>query len=250
MSPRKAATAILIHGAWQGSWVWARLLPFLESAGINAIAIDLPGNGSDETPLHAVSLDLYLAHIARVAAAISGPLALVGHSGGGLVATAAAKALSGKVDRVAYVAGMMLPSGMSFSDLMKAENASERGLAGIGPHLVWSDDRLSTTVPPEAAADIFLGGLPRDEAISAAARLTPQSQGGRDIAAAWTASGFGKLPRLYVECLADRSVSIELQRRMQELVPGAARVSLDTDHAPQVSAPEKLAEALVPFLKG
>lgn len=249
MPPREAASAILVHGAWQGSWVWSRLLPLLKEAGIDALAVDLPGNGTDATPLHAVTLDLYVAHVASVARSLEGPVALVGHSGGGIVATAAAEALAGKVDRVAFVAGMMLPPGMRFADLLRQEHAAERGLAGIGPHLVWAADGLSTTVPPEAAADIFLGGLPREQAIAAAASLTPQARGGRDIAAAWTAQRFGSLPRLYVECLRDRSVAIALQRRMQDMVPGAARVSLDTDHAPQVSAPHQLAAALAPFLR-
>ena len=40
---------ILIHGAWQGSWVWARFTPYLEAAGLAAHAVDLPGNGVDGT---------------------------------------------------------------------------------------------------------------------------------------------------------------------------------------------------------
>jgi alpha-beta hydrolase superfamily lysophospholipase len=38
---------ILIHGAWQGSWAWARFTPYLEAAGFITRAIDLPGNGVD-----------------------------------------------------------------------------------------------------------------------------------------------------------------------------------------------------------
>jgi pimeloyl-ACP methyl ester carboxylesterase len=48
----------------------------------------------------------------------------------------------------------------------------------------------------------------------------------------------------------DRSVLLPVQRRMQDLVPGAARVTLDAGHAPHVGQPARLAEVLVPFLKG
>jgi pimeloyl-ACP methyl ester carboxylesterase len=52
---------ILIHGAWQGSWVWDRIIPTLaRSAGITSVAIDLPGNGTDGTKAADVSLDLYV----------------------------------------------------------------------------------------------------------------------------------------------------------------------------------------------
>lgn len=250
--PQPEATAggavVLIHGAWQGSWVWARLTPILEAAGLAPVAIDLPGNGMDDTPAEAVTLDLYVAHIAEIVSALPGPVALVGHSGGGLVATAAAEALTGKVNRVAYVAGMMLPSGMSFGDLLADMKAAEKGLVGIGPHLVWSPDGLTSAVPAEAAADIFLSDMARAEALELAAKLTPQPQGGRDIRTEWTKDRFGALLRLYVECAGDRSLALPVQRRMQELVPGATCITLDTGHAPQASAPERLAAALIPFL--
>ena len=48
----------------------------------------------------------------------------------------------------------------------------------------------------------------------------------------------------------DRSVVLLAQRRMQELVPGAIVKSLPTGHAPQLSNPPLLAEALIPFLSG
>src|SRR5581483_7678514 len=59
--------AILIHGAWQGSWVWDRLIPLLaRSAGIVPVAVDLPGNGKDGTRPADVSLDIYVSHVGSV----------------------------------------------------------------------------------------------------------------------------------------------------------------------------------------
>jgi pimeloyl-ACP methyl ester carboxylesterase len=63
-----------------------------------------------------------------------------------------------------------------------------------------------------------------------------------------SAERFGRVPRLYVKALDDRSVILAAQRQMQRLVPGARVVSLPTGHAPQFSAPERLAGAIVPFL--
>lgn len=245
-----AGTVILIHGAWQGSWVWARLAPRLEAAGLHAIAVDLPGNGADGTPPQTASLEGYVAHLGTVIAAQPGPVALVGHSGGGVVATAVAERFCERVERVAYVAGMMLPPGIGFGDVLNQMRAAENGLLGIGPHLVWSQDGRVSSVPVEAAADIFLNDVPRDEALRLARSLTPQGEAGRAIATDWTPQRFGTLPRLYVECTHDRSVLLQVQRRMQTLVPGATRIPLDADHAPHVSQPKRLAEVLVPFLKG
>lgn len=245
-----AASVILIHGAWQGSWVWARLVPYLEGAGLRTIPVDLPGNGADGSSPESASLARYVEHVGAIIAATTSPVALVGHSGGGVVATAVAERFRERVERVAYIAGMMLPPGMGFGDVLNDMKAAETGLLGIGPHLVWSDDRRVSSVPTEAAADIFLNDVPRDEALRLAGGLTPQGEGGRAISTTWTPGRFGTVPRLYVECADDRSVLLPVQRRMQELVPGAARVTLDAGHAPHVSQPARLAEVLVPFLKG
>lgn len=242
--------AVLIHGAWQGSWAWDHLVPLLEAAGIPTLAVDLPGNGSDGTDDSEITLDAYLAFFDRLLESLPGTVSLVGHSGGGLVATAVAEAFRERVSRIAYVAGMMLPPGLSFAAL-QAEMESEVGPApGISGELVWSADRRVSTVPRAAAKAIFFSDCTDDLASLAADRLTPQPEGARAISVATTPDRFGTLPRLYVEATEDRSVLLPLQRRMQALVPGARVVSLPTGHAPQLSAPDLLAQALIPFLQG
>ncbi|OOL30622.1 hypothetical protein GQ85_18710 [Rhodococcus rhodochrous] len=50
--------------------------------------------------------------------------------------------------------------------------------------------------------------------------------------------------RLYVEATLDRTVPLVAQREMQRLVPGARVVTLDTDHAPQLSARDELVDGI------
>lgn len=248
--PEKATAdpAVLIHGAWQGSWAWNRFLPFLAEARIPAITVDLPGNGSDATPAEAVDIGLYVDHIGRILDGISGQVSIVGHSGGGVIATAVAECYPEKVSRIAYVAGMMLPAGMSFGDLQRELAGPDAPPSGITGHLVWSEDRLTNWAPRDKALEIFYHDCDPATAEWAVDRLTPQPVGGYTLIARPTPARFGRIPRLYIEAVQDRSVLIAAQRRMQELVPDARTVSLDTGHVPQLSAPEKLAEALIPFL--
>ena len=241
---------VLIHGAWQGSWSFAVLTPFLEAAGFAVHAVDLPGNGSDATPPEAVSLDLYVAHVVAEIARLGRPVALVAHSGGGVIASQVAETVPDMVTRIVYIAGMMLPDGMGFSDLIADLLADYPEVSGIGPHLDWSADRLTSRVPEAAALAFFFDDCPPAAARAAARALTPQPEGGRAVRPHLTAARFGRVPRLYVEARADRSVVPILQRRMQALVPGAAIASLPTGHAPQVAAPRLLAETLLPFLSG
>ncbi|MGI9210009.1 MAG: alpha/beta fold hydrolase, partial [Rhodococcus sp. (in: high G+C Gram-positive bacteria)] len=116
---------------------------------------------------------------------------------------------------------------------------------GISKWLQVTADGRGTVVPPEAAAAVFFHEADAVDAMEAARRLRPQLEAARLMAPIWTADRFGSLPRLYIEALRDRSVPLAAQREMQRLVPGATVVSLDTDHAPQLSARTELARALV-----
>jgi pimeloyl-ACP methyl ester carboxylesterase len=239
---------ILIHGAWQGSWAWSRFTPFLQAAGFVSQAVDLPGNGVDGTDPAEITFESCLAYLDRVVRGFNRPVSLVGHSGGGLLATAFAERWPERVARLVYVAGMMLPGGESFEDLVKSISPQYPEASGIWPHLEWSADRRVSRVPAAAAIAFFLQDCPHTEAAAAAAQLTPQGEGGRAVTTPATAGRYGRIPRLYVEALQDRSVIPQVQRAMQARAPGALVVSLPTGHAPQFSAPALLAEAIIPFL--
>ncbi len=223
-------------------------MPYLAAAGLDAHALDLPGNGTDDVDPAAVSLDLYVGSVVRRLNAIDGRVSIVAHSGGGIVASQVAQIRPDKVERIAYVAGMMLPDGAAFAEVVAPVIEHDPGAAGIGPHLVWSDDRLTSRVPPVAAKHVFFHDCSARAAETAAGRLTPQPEGGRAVRPRLSPDRFGQVPRLYVEAEADRSVVLAVQRRMQALVPGAKVASLPTGHVPQLAAPKLLADRLIPWL--
>ncbi len=239
---------ILVHGAWQGSWAWTRIVPCLEAAGFVTHAVDLPGNGADGSDPAEVTFETCLQHVYEAVHALGRPVSLVGHSGGGLLITAFAERWPASVSRLVYIAGMMLPGGESFEEIVKSVSPQRPEAVGIWPHLVWSADGLTSRVPAEAAVAFFLQDCSEEDAAAAASRLTPQGEGGRAVRTPATAGRYGRIPRLYVEALEDRSVILPVQRAMQARAPGALVVSMPTGHAPQLSAPSDLAEAIIPFL--
>jgi len=55
---------------------------------------------------------------------------------------------------------------------------------------------------------------------------------------------YGRIPRVYIECLQDRAVTLQLQRRMIRESSCEKVISLDTGHSPFFSQPELLAQSL------
>jgi pimeloyl-ACP methyl ester carboxylesterase len=233
----------LVHGAWQGAWAWETIVPRLAARGHRAVAVDLPGNGCDQTPPAAVDVGLYGQHVAAIIDGIAGPVALVGHSMGG---TAVAQACELRPERVAlavYLAAFMLPDGMSI--MMFYERYLEPWMRGAQARVTYSADGLLSTIDPAAAIEVFYHQADRALAEAAAARLTPQPEGGRRSRLRLSPERFGQVPRIYIEATQDRSVHLPLQRRMQALSPCLAVLGLDSDHAPQLSAPDALTALLI-----
>ena len=109
---------VMIHGAWQGSWAWAALIPKLEASGFRCHAVDMPGNGHDRTRPEDVSMAIYMAYLRGVLDGIGGPVIVIGHSSGGIIASQLGEEEAKRVKSILYIAGMMLPSGMKFAELV------------------------------------------------------------------------------------------------------------------------------------
>jgi len=240
--------AILVHGAWQGAWIWEAFAPLLYAWGLSVEAIDLPGSRGE---LQDAGFEQQVAALLVRIDAARAPVVLVAHGGGAVVAAQAADRRPQRVAVLVMIAGIMLPSGRSLGDViasMVAEGHDPSLLAGIRPHLQWSADGRVSTVPPQAAIDLFMHDCDPEVARAAAARMVPQSQASRAGVPRLDPARYGTVPRIYVEALRDRSIVIALQRRLQRLSPGASVLSIDTGHAPQVSQPRVLSAMLVPAL--
>ncbi len=241
------ATFILVHGAWQGAWAWSRVTPLLEAAGHTAVAVDLPGNGRDDTAAGDVTTMMYAEHVATLIDAATktedGPVILVGHSMGGTVAAQTSELRPDAISVAVYLCAFLLPEGESIVDFY--DRAWEDWMTGAHARVSYSDDGHLSMIDPASAVDVFYNTADPADAKAAAAQLTPQPEGGRRSKLQRSDENFGRVPRVYIETLQDRSVFNELQKRMYTETPCETLLTLDTDHAPQLSAPDALATMLL-----
>jgi pimeloyl-ACP methyl ester carboxylesterase len=246
-----ARHAVLVHGAWQGSWAFSAWRPLLEARGWHVHAVDLPGNGWPPLAEAPASLEAYTDHVAGIVRAIDAPVILVGHSGGGITVSQVAEAIPDRLAGLVYLAGMMLPSGVSYGNLLRSmkQDVPDADLDGILPWLTWNADRTRSAVRVEGALIHFLQDCDPVAARQAASMLRPQQESGRLMANRLSADRFGRVPRIYVECRDDRSLTLAIQRRMQQLSPGARCLPLECGHVPQLAQPQALTDLLVPGME-
>src|SRR5215831_11192528 len=102
---------ILIPGFWLDAASWDEVVPVLRQAGHRVRALTLPGMESKDADRSEITLR---DHVDAVVAVIDfigpgdGGVVLVGHSGGGAIAYAAADARPDQVARVIYVDSLPL----------------------------------------------------------------------------------------------------------------------------------------------
>lgn len=241
------AAFVMIHGAWHGGWAFEPLRPRLEAAGHSLVAPDLPGMGADDEVLAATTLDDW-AHFAvdqcRTARR-EGPVVLCGHSRGGIVLSQAAELDPGAMDMLVYICAMLIPSGMSRAEFQKDQQPNPAFQAIIKP----TPGGKGTVVDLERAAEVFAQLSPAEAIADALGRLAAEPDLPRATPLRLTPERFGSVPRHYIECLHDRTIPIQDQRRMQALQPCASTIVLDADHSPFLSAPDALADALLSLVE-
>lgn len=237
---------ILLHGAWQGAWVWEGVAPVLAAEGYAPVAPDLPGNGADGRAPGEVTFDDHIAHVSALVAGSDHPVRIVAHSGAGVLAAALAEAHPDRIAQIIHICGMMLPSGLTFPEFTAPFVAADPAANGIVPHLEAVPG--GSLVPPDAAVSVFYHDAPPEAARAAAARLTVQGHDVRAPRVHWTPERAGRVPRGYIRCGADRSVLPAVQDAMCAATPGARVIRLATGHAPMLADLHSLNGALLDLM--
>ena len=235
-----STTYVMVHSAFLGGWAWGPVASLLEKQGHKVIALDLPGHGKDKTPPSEVTLESYVKTVTDVLDTQRNPVILVGHSLGGIIISQAAENRPDKVKSLVYLCAFLLPSGGSF---MKATEGVEGSM--VLDNLVMAEDKTYVTVKEEVMHEAFAHDVPEDAFAQAKPMIVPEPTAPLATPISITQEKWGRIPRYYVECLADKAIPPAVQKAMYTAIPVQKVFSLDTSHAPNFSAPQELAEHLL-----
>ena len=235
------ARFVLVHGGFSGAWIWLPLIDRLKAAGHVVEAFDLPGMGDDHTSASEVSLDSYAGRVCEVLAANSEPAIVVGHSMGGIVATQAAARCPARVAALVYVAAFLPKDGQSLVDLTKLPEGDGEQVLG---NVVIEGEPPVAVKPATASRHALYGACTEEVAAWAIARQCPQPVSPLPVPVSIPPEALNGINRYYVLRTRDRAIPPPLRRRMIAENTCADVIELETDHTPQLSMTNELAQAL------
>ena len=230
---------VLVHGAWHGAWCWDRLLPHLDKADVEAVAIDLPGHGEDPGPLGDLHADS--GRVTEVLDRSDGGVLLVGHSYGGAVITEAG--VHPAVEHLLYLAAFPLDEGetcmTAAAQIAEAAGIDHAGRPDLSGALQDRGDG-NLIIEPAAAAATLYNTCDEETVAWAVARLGPQPA--VTLAQEASAVAWRTKASTYAICTEDLIVHPDFQR----IVAGRCTSSVEwaTDHSPFLCRPDLVARLI------
>jgi pimeloyl-ACP methyl ester carboxylesterase len=226
------ATYVLLHGAYQGGWIWKYVTPHLRAAGHTVYAPTLQGcaerrhelrPGIDtESQAQEVAEMLFFDDLTDVV--------LVGTSCGGMVACRVAEVARDRIGRIVLADALSLFDGEAVSDHVKRPTAVTTDLA-TGPSLEDATNRMFISLQEPIKSWALARYTPHPiAAMQAPVKLATFWQ------QAWKAS--------VIWCRQSVNPPVAHQRRAAETLK-ASWQDLDTGHYPMLTEPEALAKLMM-----
>jgi pimeloyl-ACP methyl ester carboxylesterase len=234
------STYVLVHGAWHGSWCWEKVVPLLKQAGHQVEILDLPGHGQDRTPIREITLTAYTKRVCETLDAQAEPVILVGHSMGGIVITQVAEERPEKIQTLVYLTAFLPQNGESLLQIARTNSDSL-----LTPNLVVNEEQGYLTFKEGASLkEIFYGDCSDEDVARAKSLLVLQAIAPMATPVRISAEQFGRVPRVYIECLRDRTITPCIQKMMYTAMPCQTILSMETSHSPFFSSPQELVRHL------
>jgi pimeloyl-ACP methyl ester carboxylesterase len=235
----RTRTFVLVSGAWHGAWCWQKIVPLLEAQGHRALTPELAATGADTSDPAVVTLEMWAQSVADIVGSASEPVILLGHSRGGVVISRAAELVPERLLRLVYLSAYLLPSGSSLADAARSDSESL-----VPPNMVPAAGGITCNLRDSVIRDALFGLCAEGDYEYALTQMRPEPLKPLVTPLRVTEQRFGRVPRTYIECSQDRTITLAAQRRMQAALPCDPVLRLASDHSPFLSQPAALAQLL------
>ncbi|WNN89572.1 alpha/beta fold hydrolase [Gloeocapsopsis dulcis] len=239
----------LVHGAFQGTWCWDLLIPYLEAQGHKTIAMDLPIENASAT------LSQFADAVIQALPKTDDDIVLVGHSMAGTIIPLVAQAVN--VRQLVFIAALLPYPGTSTldqfshhldSDTLKSLNYQPKDPRKLEqfhdePNM-YEPASVGKDFSDEAVLkDFFYDDCPLE--VTQWAISNSRSQ--QSLAYIFEPNPLKALPKVerkYIVCTNDRIISSTWSRYAARKRLGVEAIELASGHCPHLSHPGLLASVL------
>jgi len=224
-------TFVLIHGSYQGGWIWQPVANRLRVAGHNVYAPSLDGCAERKHSLRpAITTETQATDIAELLFYEDlRDVVMVGTSSGGMVLCRAAEGARNRISRLVFVDALALFDGERIRDIVRRSTAVPTGLAA-GPTREDAESRLFADLDPATRA----WALDRYTLHPIGIYESPVK-----LDSFWTQ----QWPATVIWCRRAANPGEAHQRRTADKLNGKWH-ELDTGHYPMLSMPDELTALL------
>jgi pimeloyl-ACP methyl ester carboxylesterase len=226
------ATYVLLHGAYQGGWIWQHVTSHLRAAGHTVFAPTLDGCAERRQALRpGIDTESQAGEVAEMLFFEDlHDIVLVGTSCGGMVACRVAELARPRIGRIVLADALALFDGEAVSDHVKRPTAVTTALA-TGPS-------------PEDAANRMFISLPEPIKSWALDRYTPHPIAAMQQPVKLDSFWRQNWKASVIWCKQSVNPPVAHQRRARDTL-NASWHELDTGHYPMLTEPEKLAQLMM-----
>jgi pimeloyl-ACP methyl ester carboxylesterase len=227
------ATYVLVHGAYQGGWIWKPVAQRLRAAGHEVYAPTLEGCAERHDQVRVgITVGTHAHEVARLLFYEDlKDVVLVGTSSGGMVICRVAELAEDRIARLVFVDALALLPAERVADIVSRPNANVVTEMTTAPTRADAEGRMFADLEPATRA-------------WALARYTPHPVDA--LEAPMAPSNFWERPwkAAVIRCRQARNPPESHQRRTAERLK-ASYTEMDTGHYPMVSQPDELARLLM-----
>ncbi|UPK69456.1 alpha/beta fold hydrolase [Chitinophaga filiformis] len=235
---QNAKTIVIVHGAWSSSNDWQHVTEDLIAGGNSVISVNLPGHGTDNTAISAITFKLYVEQVKK-AIGDKQNIVLVGHSFGGIIASQVAEQISSQIAKIIYVAAYVPRNGESLLSIAQTDAESH-----VGRNLIVDEKAGSATIRKEGIADVFLADAPTHIADYVIDNFKPEPLAPLSTPVTLTEGRFGKTNKVFVFSQNDHTIGYTLQQKMTKDAGIQRLYSLPSSHTPFIIFPHVLAQII------
>jgi pimeloyl-ACP methyl ester carboxylesterase len=232
---------VLVHGAWGGSWAYDIVGKSLTREGNNVVALDLPGHGENKAEIADVTMNSYVQSVVNTISDLDGKVVLVGHSLAGAIISQVAELIPEKIDKLIFVAAMLLENGGTSLAVMQNDPHGE-----LLPRTIFSEDGSYATINRETVRKVLLNDIKDEEYLESIIPnfLFKQPTQPFMAEARLSEENFGSVTKYYIRTSNDKVVSPSAQDKMLTNWSVDGVFTLNSGHFPLTSIPAELVKKI------